>query len=275
MCGSILPLLPPHKQYCEPCFGGGAIFFAKVPCEHETIGDIDEGVTGFFTILRDRGDEFIELARLTEYNEALYNKCVTEWLDEEDPLRRAWMWWVVARQSYSGQFAHGFSHSRKSVGRGRPSMLSAFRVSVDHLPEVVERLQDTQILSGPALQTIERCDTPDCLHYLDPPYIEGTRRAGGYRHEMTEEQHRELVRYLLAEVSGMVVLSGYAHPIYEPLEAAGWIRHDFETACHVVAKTEATGITGRGSAKKKQKRVESVWLNPRAQRGSRRTREIG
>jgi len=29
----ILPLIPPHKQYDEPFFGGGAIYFAKKPSE--------------------------------------------------------------------------------------------------------------------------------------------------------------------------------------------------------------------------------------------------
>ena len=41
------------------------------------------------------------------------------------------------------------------------------------------------------------------------------------------------------------MLSGYANPIYKPLEHAGWERHDFDT---------------RMGSGKNRDRVESVWL---------------
>ena len=104
MVAKLLPLLPSHKQYCEPFFGGGSVFFAKRPCPHETINDLDEGVTNFFRVLRNRGEEFIRRAQLTEYNEALYSECRATWRKEPDELLRAWKWWVVARQSFSGRF---------------------------------------------------------------------------------------------------------------------------------------------------------------------------
>ncbi len=47
---------------------------------------------------------------------------------------------------------------------------------------------------------------------------------------------------------GKAVLSGYAHPLYAPLEAAGWHRIDWQTACHAAARTRATGILGEGAA---------------------------
>jgi len=52
---------------------------------------------------------------------------------------------------------------------------------------------------------------------------EETRREGGYDCELTEDDHRELVGILL-ELKAKVILSGYAHPIYEPLMQAGWER---------------------------------------------------
>src|SRR2546429_3357441 len=55
-------------------------------------------------------------------------------------------------------------------------------------------------------------DPADTLHFVDPPYVFGTRSLrnvtqGCYRHEMTDEQHIELLG-VLRGLRGMVVLSG-------------------------------------------------------------------
>jgi site-specific DNA-adenine methylase len=102
------------------------------------------------------------------------------------------------------------------------------------------------------------------MHNCDPPYVPDTRRSGEYAHEMTLDDHRELVEMLLA-IKGKAMLSGYRHEVYEPLERAGWQRIDYETACHAVGRTRGTGILGEGAARAKQPRVESVWLSPNAQ----------
>lgn len=275
MVAKLLPLLPQHEQYCEPFFGGGSVFFAKSPCPHETINDADEGVTGFFLVLRDRGEEFIRRAQLTEYGEALFRDCRDTWREEDDDLLRAWKWWVVARQSFGGHFDSGsHGHTRTKTNRGMAEVVSKWLSSIDRLPLVVERLRGTQILCGDALRALRCCDTPDCLAYLDPPYVHSTRwdsqrRDGvprGYAHEMDDAAHAALVEYLLTEWTGKAVLSGYRHAVYDPLEAAGWRRLDFATACHAAGRVRGSGLLGEGAALAKQGRTESVWLCPRTAR---------
>jgi len=142
---------------------------------------------------------------------------------------------------------------------------------IDRLPAVVERLRNTQILCGDFERAMRCCDSPDCLHYLDPPYVHATRTnrdaegdpAEGYAQEMTDTDHERLVAYLLHELEGKVVLSGYMHPLYAPLEGAGWSRLDFQTACHAAGRTRLTGMLGEGAAMRMQPRTESVWLCPR------------
>ncbi len=49
MVKNLLPLIPPHREYIEPYFGAGSLFFAKQPADIETINDLDSGVVNFFS----------------------------------------------------------------------------------------------------------------------------------------------------------------------------------------------------------------------------------
>jgi DNA adenine methylase len=260
MRAKLLPLLPKHREYIEPFFGGGSVFFAKQLAAVETINDLDSAVMGLFRVLRDRPEEFLRLAQLTPYSRELYNECRAAWREEPDEVRKAWRWWVVARMNFSG--THAWATVITSSSRGMAKTASGVLGAIDSLPEVCARLQRAQIENAPALRVLERYCTPTSLAYLDPPYIHGTRsKDHPYTHEMTDTDHAALVEAIL-RLPGKFVLSGYAHCLYQPLEAAGWSRVDFQTVCHATAKTRATGIQGAGSALAKQPRTESVWLDP-------------
>lgn len=123
---------------------------------------------------------------------------------------------------------------------------------------IVERLRGVIIENRPALDIIEQYDTPETLHYIDPPYPHETRNerwaGNAYRHEMSDDDHRELAS-VLREVKGMVVISGYACGLYD-IE----LYHDWE---RVDKETFADGA---------KKRIESLWLSPRVSEALRATR---
>ena len=121
---------------------------------------------------------------------------------------------------------------------------------------------------------IECCDWRDCLArfngngylaYCDPPYVLGSRKAGGYEHELKDSDHEELIRTLL-KYDGAVVLSGYDSPLYAPLAAAGWDLMKIAVCCSVAGRTRHSGLQGTGSVKAKQMRTECIWRNPEAQK---------
>jgi DNA adenine methylase len=259
MQAKLLPLLPEHREYVEPFFGGCSIFFAKAPAMVETINDLDAAVMGFFRVLRDQPEEFIRLAQLTPYSRELYNECWATWREETDKVRRAWRWWVVARMSFAGH--HAWGTVVRTSRRGMADTCAGFLSCVDALPEVVARVQRAQIENAPALRVLERYCTPTSLAYLDPPYVAGTRRSGEYACEMNDADHEALVEAIL-RLPGRFVLSGYAQPFYAPLEAAGWMRVDFQTACYAACRTRASGLQCAGVALDRQPRTESVWLDP-------------
>jgi len=145
----------------------------------------------------------------------------------------------------------------------------------DVLPVCIERLRRVQIENTDALTVIDRYCTEDGFCYCDPPYVGETRKCKAYAVESDGiDVHASLVSVLL-ETPGAVLLSGYAHSIYQPLTDAGWSRIDWQTACYASGRTRATGIRGKGSATAKQPRVESVWLNPELQRRLNKQPELG
>lgn len=267
MISKLLPFVPEHRTYVEPFCGAASLLWAKPPAAVETINDLDSGVYGFFKVLRDQPDEFMRLARLTEYGRELYNECRENWQQEQDPVRRAWMWWVVAATSFSGNWGSTISTAITASDRGMAAACSTFLSRIDEvLPACIERIRRVQIEHMDAVYVMERYCTEDGFCYADPPYVGETRGSHGYSVDMrSTDKHEQLVRSLL-EVPGAVLLSGYRHAVYEPLEDAGWERIDWETSCYAAGRTRATGIQGEGAAMRMQRRVESVWLNPELQK---------
>ncbi len=75
------------------------------------------------------------------------------------------------------------------------------------------------------------------LVYCDPPYMHETRgRKDRYKFEMTDLQHRQLLRCLL-EVPAMVIISGYWTSLYSKMLAA-WNHSTFQTVNRAGQKTE-------------------------------------
>jgi DNA adenine methylase len=68
-----------------------------------------------------------------------------------------------------------------------------------------------------------------------------------YKHEMTEDEHRELL-VTIQQCQGKVMLSGYPNPLYDQ-QLADWRRKDFR-----IDNKAAAGQS-------KRKMTESVWMN--------------
>jgi DNA adenine methylase len=183
------------------------------------------------------------------------------WENVDDEVIQAYRWFVVARMSFSGQFGASWGYSITKANRGMAGSCSRWLGVLEILPAIHERLMRVQIDHTDCRDVIKRFDTEQTLFYIDPPYVLETRKSGGYRHEMTLEDHQELVALLL-DLKGKVILSGYNHPVYGPLEAAGWERKDYKTVCFAAGRTRANGILGVGAAKRLQPRVESLWISP-------------
>ncbi len=265
MVKKLLLLLPPHHIYVEVFGGGAQLLFAKPPSPVEVYNDIDSGLVNFFRVLRDprKFERFYRLVSLTPYSREEFYFCRDTWQQCKDDVERAYRWFVAVRMSFSGH-SNSWSFSVSQSRRGMTATASRMLSLIEMLLEIHQRVMRVQIEHRDFRDIFPLYDAPETLFYCDPPYVPETRKLRkAYPHEMTLEDHKDLVAILL-NIQGMALLSGYRHPVYEPLEQAGWKRFDFPYPCNAVGRVRTARLQGKGVIKAKQMRTESVWISPRA-----------
>jgi len=259
----IVASFPPCKVYLEPFGGSAAVLLARPPAHPpvlEVYNDLDGGLVNFFRVLRDP-DQLEELQRilqLTPYAREEWKDARETWEDLKDPVARAASFFVVSRQSFAGIFAKAWGFD---VAKG--GTLKAYLGAIEGLPQVAQRLRRVQVDCVDWRVALDRYGGPDTLVYMDPPYHPDTRRDGVYRHDLTPEDHEDLLEAVLAS-SSMIVLSGYDSPAYDPLDRALWRKATLQTTCGIVARTRASGFRGNARVSAEQTRREVLFFNPAA-----------
>lgn len=241
------------------------MLFAKEPAAVEVYNDINAGLANFFRVIQDPVlfADFCRRINFTLYSRAEYEHFRKTWETIEDPLERAFRFYVVARQSFGGMFGKSWGYALTLENGGMSAVNSKWLSIMRMMPEIQKRLATVKIECRSWREVLKDYESPDYFIYLDPPYVAETRKGGEYADEMTNEAHTELVEVILRHPA-MIVLSGYNNGLYDPLGAAGWDIRNYDTVCYAVGKTRGTGILGIGSALKMQKRTETVWRNPAA-----------
>lgn len=260
----IVGLMPPHLTYCEPFAGGLSVLLEKNPeGVSEVANDLNCELSMFWEVMADElaFDRFKRVIEATPFSENVYElsasstESLLSIMDGRIPggvdrIGRAVRFFIQCRQSLAGRMDSFAPLSRSRVRRGMNEQVSAWLTTVEGLPEVHARLKRVAITNRPAVKVIKDLDHPETLFYLDPPYLKSTRTATEvYRHEMTHEDHLELLR-TLAGIDGKLILSGYRSDLYDHLaDQYCWHRIDIEI------DNKAAG----GSEKRKM--TECLWVN--------------
>jgi DNA adenine methylase len=247
----IIALMPPHLHYVEAYAGGLSVLLAKDPeGVSEVANDLNKQLTNFWMVLQDERlfGQFLRQVEAIPFSEIEYLHSLQDchWPEVEAAAR----FFVRCRQSLAGRMKNFAPLSRTRTRRGMNEQASAWINAVDGLRAVHARLRRVVILNHDALKVIAQQDGPETLFYLDPPYAHETRASTDvYAHEMTGDQHAELLTQL-AGIKGKFLLSGYDCDLYRRHESAhGWRRRVFD-----LPNNSAGGDT-------KRRMQEVVWAN--------------
>ena len=163
----ILPLIPQHKLYCEPFFGGGAVLFAKPKSETEVVNDINGELVNFFQVVKKQFTELQQEIQATPHSRELYKKAMVVYTHPDlfTTVKRAWALWVLTNQ--------GFASMIGSWGFGKDdSKEASLKVKRENfVKEYAERLAKVQLENNDAIKVLTRCNDKDAFAYCDPPYI--------------------------------------------------------------------------------------------------------
>lgn len=239
----LVPLLPYGKVYCEPFGGSAAILLNREPSPVEVYNDLDGAIVNFFKVLRETGTDLIAKLALTPYSRKELRDCFEPTPD--DPLEWARRVFVQARQSVMGIKDGRSWATTKEVRAGTSQMISRYTRGIEGLFQVIQRLRRVMLEYRPALEVIPIFESPDTVFYLDPPYPRDSRKSfNDYRHEMTTEEHKELLDVVLS-LEAKVAISSYHNTLYDKKLSGWWVHEEKEK--------ELAG--GRGL------RQEVLWMN--------------
>ncbi len=239
--------LPEHRVYVEP-FGGGASVLLRKPRSYaEVYNDLDGEIVNLFQVARDAGERLARACELTPYAREEFERSYEPSTDALEQARR------LLVRSYMGFSPAGTSGQgtgfRSNTSRAYSTPAHDWLTYPEGLRAAIQRLRGVVIENREAAACMASHDSPQTLHYVDPPYVHATRglrrRSPAYRHEMTDDQHAALAE-VLHGLRGMVVVSGYRCDLYDRLYA-DWLRID--------RPAHADGA---------RPRVESLWLSPSA-----------
>lgn len=229
----IISLIPKHNLYCEPFFGGGAIFFAKEASPVEIINDTNGELINFYKVMKNDFAKLEKEIRCTLHSRLYHQSAniVLEHPELFDEVKRAWAVWTSANQSFDSMM--GSTWRCDFTKNTSPVRLNNKRKSFTE--EYVHRLEKTQIECRDALYVISSLDKENSFFYCDPPYFNS--HMGHYK-GYTEKDFEDLLE-LLSTIKGKFLLSSYPSELLEEYtKRHKWFTKKFEMSVSIPLNRE-------------------------------------
>lgn len=184
VASQIIRYFPRHNIYVEPFSGGASVFFAKPRSEKEVLGDLDP--------------QIVTLLRAAQGGVKCEGEVVSQ--DAERKL-------IAERSEDACAIAARLKCSFAKKGN-HPGREADYPCNADFPPEgKAERLAGVEIEHADYKETMKKHDSPEALHYLDPPYV-GTKNEYGPRGDDTLDRVKpEDVRSTSLAMQGKVIIS--------------------------------------------------------------------
>lgn len=241
----IMSFFPDHYTYVEPFGGAAGILLQKLRSMREVYNDLDGDIVNVFRVMQDKdlADELQRQLLVTPFARAEFN---ISYESTNDPVEQARRTLIRAHMGFGSAGA-----TKNKTGFRTDNARHLWARYPDLITGFLDRLQGVLIENKPAIECIKNHDGPETLFFVDPPYVLSTRTGRYYVHELTNDDHVQLLEHL-NQVTGMVVVSGYDSDIYNDL-LRSWEKRS----------TSARISAGRGTAV----RTECIWLNQNSANG--------
>lgn len=233
---TIISMLPPHRIYCEPFFGGGAVFFAKSKSNLEVINDTNERLVIFYKQVINNFNELRQMVQDTLCAESEYNRALEIYYGRllASDVEIAWSVWMVTNFSFVGSPRSGWKWDNGNYGSHVGVYMRKRRQEFSSWLQ--NRLAEVQISCRDALDVIRQRDSPQTVFYLDPPYpMTEMKHYSGYTLGNLEQ-----LLTLLQTIEGRFILSNYMCPMLADFICRnGWTHKEIELPLKVANFTKA------------------------------------
>lgn len=162
----LLPLIPPHETYVEPCAGAAWLFFAREePSKAEVLNDANSELVTLYRCVQNHLEEFVRCFRWSLVARDEFRRMVDERPHTMTDIQRAVRYYYILRTAFGSKIA------RPSFGTrvGRPPGLNLLRIE-EELSAVHLRLARVYIENLHYAELVRRYDRPGTFFYIDPPY---------------------------------------------------------------------------------------------------------
>lgn len=277
----LVALFPPHRVYTEAFGGAASVLMLKPRSYSEIYNDLDGEVVNVFRVLQNPrlAKRLERLLRITPFARAEFELAYKPTRSQVERARRTI---IRSFMGFGSDSITRLKASRAGFNTRISSVMSTgFRWDANrrgttpatdwaNYPKQImlfcERLCGVIVERRDAKTILEKMDTAETLHYVDPPYplsvrsiANGSTPEHRYRYEMTDDEGHLALASVLKKLKGMVIVSSYPGKLYEDLYK-GWHRIDWTSSQFCGLKSG------------KRQRTECVWLNQAAADGLRQQR---
>jgi DNA adenine methylase len=224
----VISNFPKHRVYTETFGGAGSVLIQKPRSYGEIYNDLDGEVCNLFRVLRNPSQSR-ELRRILELTPFARDEFDASYLPDGDSIEQARRTITRSFMGFGSVAASGrLTGFRANANRSGTTPAHDWANYPATLNALTQRLQGVVIENRPAAHVMFQHDSPETLHYVDPPYPHSTRTGTAqydriYRFEMKDDDHRFLAE-TLRSLDGMVVLSGYTCDLYDVELYSDWHR---------------------------------------------------
>lgn len=223
LVSTIIPIIPAHRVYCEPYFGGGAVFFAKKKSYLEVINDIDDRIITFYEVCQDEAlfEKLQKKIKNTLDAERVFLKAHKIWCQggkNTNKIDVAWAVWLLCNMGFSGSPEGGWKWDNGTSGSHAGIVMDNYRNRFTY--KVHERMKHVQISCRDALKVIRQRDTENTFFFLDPPYPGSNQKHySGFNFDDLKQ-----LLEILTTVKGKFLLCNFSSPMLDNyIERMGWL----------------------------------------------------